>query len=86
MTEQVVEVGAASTLLGSCSDEAGLVEWARTQHEAFVQLYDGYYSVVLDRSTIFMPTIPSTNSGTGIRRFDQSPSNRSRRSTDWLTK
>ena len=40
--------GAAGSLLGSCSDEAKLVERARTQPEAFGQLYDRYYSVVLN--------------------------------------
>ncbi len=48
MTEQAEEVGAAGTLLESCSDEAELVERARTQPEAFGLLYDRYYSVVLN--------------------------------------
>ncbi len=48
MTEQAEDVGAAGTLLESCSDEAKLVERARTQPEAFGLLYDRYYSVVLN--------------------------------------
>ena len=48
MAEQVEDVGAAGSLLGSWSDEAELVERARTQPEAFGQLYDRYYSVVLN--------------------------------------
>ena len=48
MTEQAEDVGAAGTLLGSWSDEAELVERARTQPEAFGLLYDRYYSVVLN--------------------------------------
>ena len=48
MTEQAEDVGAAGSLLGSWSDEAELVERARTQPEAFGLLYDRYYSVVLN--------------------------------------
>jgi len=48
MTEQAEDVGAAGTLLGSWSDEAELVERAKTQPEAFGHLYDRYYSVVLN--------------------------------------
>jgi RNA polymerase sigma-70 factor, ECF subfamily len=48
MAEQVEDVGAAGSLLGSWSDEAELVERARTQPEAFGHLYDRYYSVVLN--------------------------------------
>ncbi len=48
MTEQAEDVGAAGSLLGSCSDEAELVERARIQPEAFGLLYDRYYSVVLN--------------------------------------
>ena len=48
MAEQVEDVGAAGSLLGSWSDEAELVERAKTQPEAFGQLYDRYYSVVLN--------------------------------------
>ncbi len=48
MMEQAEDVGAAGTLLDSGSDEAELVERARTQPEAFGLLYDRYYSVVLN--------------------------------------
>ncbi len=48
MAEQVEDVGAAGSLLGSWSDEAELVERARTQPAAFGLLYDRYYSVVLN--------------------------------------
>ncbi len=48
MAEQVEDVGAARSLLGSWSDEAELVERAKTQPEAFGHLYDRYYSVVLN--------------------------------------
>ena len=48
MMEQAEDVGAAGTLLESCSDEVELVERARTQPEAFGLLYDRYYSVVLN--------------------------------------
>ena len=48
MAEQVEDVGAAGSLLGSWSDEAELVERAKTQPEAFGHLYDRYYSVVLN--------------------------------------
>ena len=48
MAEQVEDVGAAGSLLRSCSDDAELVERAKTQPEAFGHLYDRYYSVVLN--------------------------------------
>ena len=48
MTEQAEDIRAAGTLLESCSDEAELVERARTQPAAFGILYDRYYSVVLN--------------------------------------
>jgi hypothetical protein len=44
MAEQVEDVDAAGNLLGSWSDEAELVERAKTQPEAFGHLYDRYYS------------------------------------------
>ncbi len=47
MAEQVEDVGAAGSLLGSWSDEAELVERAKTEPEAFGHLYDRYYSAVL---------------------------------------
>ena len=48
MAEQAEDFGAAGSLLGSWSDEAELVERAKTQPEAFGHLYDRYYSVVLN--------------------------------------
>jgi RNA polymerase sigma-70 factor (ECF subfamily) len=48
MAEKAEDFGAAGSLLGSWSDEAELVERARTQPEAFGHLYDRYYSVVLN--------------------------------------
>jgi len=48
MAEQAEDFGAAGSLLGAWSDEAELVERARTQPEAFGHLYDRYYSVVLN--------------------------------------
>ncbi len=48
MAEQVEDVGAAGSLFGSGSDEAELVERARTQPEAFGHLYDRYYGVALN--------------------------------------
>ncbi len=48
MAEQAEDFGAAGSLLGSWSDEAELVERARTQPEAFGHLYERYYSVVLN--------------------------------------
>ena len=48
MAEQVEDFGAAGSLLGSWSDEAELVERAKTEPEAFGHLYDRYYSVVLN--------------------------------------
>ncbi len=48
MAEQVEDVGATGSLLGSRSDEAELVERAKTEPEAFGHLYDRYYSVVLN--------------------------------------
>ncbi len=48
MAEQAEDFGAAGSLLGSWSDEAELVERAKTQPEAFGHLYERYYSVVLN--------------------------------------
>jgi RNA polymerase sigma factor (sigma-70 family) len=48
MAEQAEDFGAAGSLLRSWSDEAELVERAKTQPEAFGHLYDRYYSVVLN--------------------------------------
>jgi len=48
MAEHAEDFGAAGSLLGSWSDEAELVERAKTQPEAFGHLYDRYYSVVLN--------------------------------------
>ena len=48
MAEQAEDFDAAGSLLGSASDEAELVERARTQPEAFGHLYDRYYGVVLN--------------------------------------
>jgi RNA polymerase sigma-70 factor (ECF subfamily) len=47
-TEQTEEIGAADNLRGLWGDEAELVEQAKSQPEAFGQLYDLYYSVVLN--------------------------------------
>jgi RNA polymerase sigma factor (sigma-70 family) len=48
MAERAEDFGAAGSLLRSWSDEAELVERAKTQPEAFGHLYDRYYSVVLN--------------------------------------
>ena len=48
MTEQAGDFGVAGNLLGSWSDEAELVERAKTHPEAFGELYDRYYTVVLN--------------------------------------
>ncbi len=48
MAEQAGDFGAADSPLGSWDDEAELVERAKTQPEAFGQLYDRYYSIVLN--------------------------------------
>ena len=48
MAEQAEDFGAAGILLESWSDEAELVDRAKTQPEAFGHLYDRYYSVVLN--------------------------------------
>ncbi len=48
MAEQAEDFGVAGSLLGSWSDEAELVERAKTQPEAFGHLYDRYYSIVLN--------------------------------------
>jgi len=48
MAEQAEDFDATGSLVGSWSDEAELVERAKTQPEAFGHLYDRYYSVVLN--------------------------------------
>jgi RNA polymerase sigma-70 factor (ECF subfamily) len=48
MEEEAEDCGAAGCLHGSWSDVAELVERAKTQPEAFGQLYDRYYSIVLN--------------------------------------
>jgi len=48
MAEQAEDFAAASSLPGTWSDEPEVVERAKTQPEAFGQLYDRYYSVVLN--------------------------------------
>jgi RNA polymerase sigma-70 factor (ECF subfamily) len=46
--ERTEEIGAADSLLEPWGDEVELVEQAKSQPEAFGQLYDRYYSVVLN--------------------------------------
>lgn len=48
MAEQAGNVDVAATSLGKWDDEAELVERARTQPQAFGQLYDRYYSAILN--------------------------------------
>jgi RNA polymerase sigma-70 factor (ECF subfamily) len=48
MAEQAGNLGAAVSPLGSSSDEAELIQRAKTQPDVFGQLYDRYYSIILN--------------------------------------